>query len=126
MFSSFLSRSSISSVISSEPPSKSPQALILFVHPSFYLFILLLPEFFMVVLHHLIHSSRVHQDFVERAQVSSSYCFPRCSFFQFSRRHCMFISSVSFHLVKFMFYSFHVQSEFCLNPFQSYSFLISF
>ena len=28
-------------------------------HPSFYLVILLLPEFFMVVLHDLIHSSRV-------------------------------------------------------------------
>ena len=75
----------ISSVISSEPPSKSPQALILFFLPSFYLIILLSPEFFMVVLHDLIHSSRVHQDFVGEIQVSfllasrsvinSPYCF---------------------------------------------------
>ena len=52
----------ISSAISSEPPSKSSQC-------SSYSFILhsisssfSLPEFFMVVLHDLIHSSRVHQD----------------------------------------------------------------
>ena len=52
----FFSGVPISSAISLEPPSKSLQALILFFHPSFYLIILLLPEFFMVVLHDLIHS----------------------------------------------------------------------
>ena len=46
------------------------KALILFFHSSFYLVILLLPEFFMVVLHDLIFSSRVHQDFVGEVQVS--------------------------------------------------------
>lgn len=51
-------------------PSKSPQALILFFHPSFYHIIFLSPEFFMVVLHDLTHCSRVHQDFVGRVQVS--------------------------------------------------------
>ena len=43
--------------------------LILFFFPSFYLIILLSPEF-MVVLHDLIHSSRVHQDFVGGVQAS--------------------------------------------------------
>ena len=60
-----------SSAISSEPPSKSSQdsELMLFFR-LFYLVILLLPEFFTVVLHDLIHSSRVHQDFVGGVQVS--------------------------------------------------------
>ena len=59
----FFSGVQISSAISSEPPSKSPQGLKLYsfiLH--FYLIILLSTEFFMVVLHDLIHSSRVHQD----------------------------------------------------------------
>ena len=51
-----------SSAFSSEPPSKSSQALILFLHPSFFLITLLSPEFFMVVLHDLIHSSSFHQE----------------------------------------------------------------
>ena len=57
----------ISSDVLSEPPSKSPQgfSLIVFIL-HFYLIILLSPEFFMVVLHDLIHSSRVHQDFCSR------------------------------------------------------------
>ena len=67
----FFSGVQISSVISSEPPFKSSQGLNLYsfiLH--FYLIILLSPEFFMVVLHDLIHSSRVHQDLVGEIQVS--------------------------------------------------------
>ena len=60
----FFSGVQISSAISSEPPSKSPQGLILFFHPSFYLIILLSPEFFMVVFHDLIHSFKSSSRFL--------------------------------------------------------------
>ena len=66
----FFSGVQISSDVSVEPPSKSPQgfSIIIFIL-HFYLIILLSPEFFMVVLHDLIHSSRVHQDLVGGVQV---------------------------------------------------------
>mgnify|MGYP006990354150 CR=1 FL=1 len=59
-----------------EPPSKSSQGSSYSFILQFYLIILLLPEFFMVVLHDLIHSSRVHQDFVGGVQVSFLLAFP--------------------------------------------------
>ena len=66
----FFSGVQISSAISSEPPSKSSQGSYYSSILEFYVIILLSPEFFMVVLHDLIHSSRVHQDFVGGVQVS--------------------------------------------------------
>ena len=70
--------------------------LALFFHPSFYLIILLSPEFFMVVLHDLIHSSRVHQEF----------CWRSSSIFLIASRSA--IKSL---------YSFEV--EFCISSFFS-------
>ena len=66
----FFSEVQISTAISSEHPSKSPLGSSYSFVLHFYLIILLSPEFFMVVLHDLIHSSRVHQDFVGGVQVS--------------------------------------------------------
>ena len=54
----FFSGSSISSAISSEPPSKSSQGSSYSFILHLYLIILLSPEFFMVDRHDLIHSSK--------------------------------------------------------------------
>ena len=64
----FLSGVQVSLAISSEPPSKSSQRSSYSFILQFYLIILLSPEF-MLVLHDLIHSSSVHQDFVGGVQV---------------------------------------------------------
>ena len=73
------------------------KALILFLFSlQSFLVILLVPKFFIVVLHDLIHSSRVHQDFVAGGQVSF-----------FSRREVQLNSPFSFEL------------EFCISSFSS-------
>ena len=117
-----------SSAISSEPPSKSPQDLILFFLPSFYLVILLSPEFFMVVLHDLIHSSRVHQDFVGGVQLSfllasrSAINSPYSSEVEF----CIFFVLLSYSDF-WLWYNFTSSFEFFLiSPHQAYSFVVDF
>ena len=129
MFSSFLFPGvRISSAISSEPPSKSSQG-------SSYSFIFhsisssfCLAEFFMVVLHDLIFSSRVHQDFVGGVQVSF-LLISKCNYFS------VFFWSGVLHFFVLLSYpiisvcgrlSPHNFEMFSISPQQVYSFVVDF
>ena len=103
--------------------------LILFFHPAFYLVVLLLPEFFMVVLHDLIHSSRVHQDSCWRS--SSIFLLASRSvinsLYSFVVEFC--ISSAFSAILSFPFvvgYHLIISEMLSISPQQAYSFVVDF